>query len=99
MFAHIIYYRSEIFRDRMEAILDRNKDVMILVKGPHTYSNIRNYMYYVYRDIIKEEFKELCDRVVFMEQGDMTIAKKNKALHPAIDIVKEAVRQLIGYIC
>ena len=42
---------------------------------------------------------DLHDRVVFMEQGDMTIAKNNKDNHPGIDIKREAIRQLIGYIC
>ena len=106
IFAHFSNYRSEIFRDRMKAIsksarhaLDRNKDIIILVKGPHTYNQVRSYYYYHYRVIIKEEFEELYDRVVFMEQGDMTIAKKNSEIHPLLDILKEAIRQLIGYIC
>ena len=106
MFTHPINYRSEIFRDRMRAIsrsarhlLDKNKDAVILVKGPHTFNYLYSYKYYIYRAILKEEFKALYDRVVFLEQGDMTIAKGNTEPHPAIDIVKEAVRQLLGYIC
>ena len=106
MFSHIIHYRNEIFQDRMKAIsrsvrnlLEGNKNVLILVKGPHTFNSILTYKYYMYRAILKEEFKELYDRIVFMEQGDMTIAKKNEEVHPVIDIVKEAIRQLIGYIC
>ena len=106
IFAHQSNFRSEIFRDRMKAIsrsarhlLDRNKDVIILVKGPHTYNQVRSYYYYHYRVIIKEEFEELYDRVVFMEQGDMTIAKKNACIHPTFGVLKEAIRQFIGYIC
>ena len=106
LFSHISYYRSEIYRDRMKAIsrssrhlLDNNKDVIILVKGPHTFMYLHSYKYYMYRAILKEEFKELYDRVVFMEQGDMTIAKGNTNHHPAFDILKEAIRQLVGYIC
>ena len=106
MFAHYSNFRSEIFRDRMKAIskstahlLDRNKDVTVLVKGPHTFNQVRSYFYYQYRAIMKKEFEELQDRVVFMEQGDMTIAKKSEEIHPVLDILKEAVRQLIGYVC
>ena len=42
---------------------------------------------------------DLHDRVVFMVQRDMTIAKNRIGNHPGIDIEREAIRQLIGYIC
>ena len=106
IFAHQSTFRSEIFQDRISSIsrsarqlLNRNKDVIILVKGPHTFDQLRSYFYYQYRAIIKKEFKGIANRIVFMEQGDMTIAKKNEEIHPEIDILKEAVRLLIGYIC
>ena len=106
MFSHIKHDRSEIFQERMNAIsssvrrlLGRNENVMILVKGPHTFNNILAYKYYLYRVIIQETFKDVSDKVIFMEQGDMTIAKNNKDIHPGIGIVREAVRQMIGYIC
>ena len=103
---HLQYYRSEIFEDRMNAIsrsvrhlLGRNNNARVLIKGPHTFYNVFAYQYYIYRAIIKESFKDLYDRVVFMEQGDMSIAKKSMEVHPAISFVREAVRQLIGYSC
>ena len=106
MFTHLISFPSKIFRDRINAIqksarqlLDRNKDIKVLIKGPHTFKNLYSYNYYLYRSIIKEEFKDMFDRVVFMEQGDMTKAKCNMDSHPTIDIVQEAVRQLIGFSC
>ena len=106
IFAHYCTFRSEIFRDRIKSIsrsaehlLNRNKNVTILVKGPHTFNQLRGYWYYHYRAIMKKEFEALHDRVVFMEQGDMTIAKRSEPLHPEIDILKEGVRQLIGYTC
>ena len=106
IFSHYSNFRSEIFLDRMKVIsksakhlLERAKNVMVLVKGPHTINQVRGYWYYHYRAIMKKEFEALQDRVVFMEQGDMTIAKRNEPIHPEIDILKEAVRQLIGYTC
>ena len=106
MFTHLKHYRSEIFQDRMNALsrsvgrlLDRSKNVRVLVKGPHTYFDTFAYKYYMYRAIIKEAFKDLYDRVVFMEQGDMTLAKHNLYTHPDSDTVREAVRQLLGFIC
>ena len=106
MFSHTLNYRTEIFQDRMNAIsssvrrlLDRNNKVRVLLKGPHTYKYIATYKYYMYRKIMKETFKDLYDKVVFMEQGDMTVAKNSKSIHPENDIVREAVRQMIGYVC
>ena len=80
-------------------LLSRNKNAVVLLKGPHTFDAIMAYNYYMHRAIMKEAFKGLHDQVVFMEQGDMTIAKGNKDIHPNLRIVREAVRQLIGYIC
>ena len=106
MFIHLSHYRFELFQDRMNTIsngvrrlLSRKNNAIVLIKGPHTFSTILAYKYYLYRAIITETFKDLHDRVVFMEQGDMTIAKKSKDYHPSIDIKREAIRQLIGYIC
>ena len=80
-------------------LLSRKHSAIVLIKGPHTFNSILAYKYYVYRAIITETFKDLYDRVIFMEQGDMTIAKNSKDSHPDIGIKKEAIRQLIGYIC
>lgn len=106
MFSHFCNFHFSVFRDRMKAIsrstrhlLERNKVIKILVKGPHTFNHIRSYNYYMYRAIMKEEFRDLYDYVVFMEQGDMAIAKKNDEIHPLVDVMKEAVRQFIGYTC
>ena len=105
MFSHLTHYRTEIFQDRMNMLssgvrrlLSRHTIPIVLIKGPHTFNSILSYKYYTYRLIIKEAFKGLHDRVVFMEQGDMTIAKHNKALHPDVGMVREAIRQLMGFI-
>ena len=80
-------------------LVSRNKNAIVLIKGPHTFYNVFAYQYYMYRAIIKDAFKDLYDKVVFMEQGEMTIAKKVMEVHPVISCVREAVRQLIGYSC
>ena len=107
MYSHVIYWHPSVFQDRMRAVsrsikhfLNRNKDAKVLVKGPHTFTNTSmSYFSYVYSDILKEEFKDLYDKVMFMDQADMTVAKENRELHPPRDISEEAVRQFLGYVC
>ncbi|MEW8542234.1 MAG: hypothetical protein AB2693_01760 [Candidatus Thiodiazotropha sp.] len=107
VYMHFINYHHSIFQERMRAIsnsvkslLQRNKLAKILIKGPHTFTGIlTSFFESLYRDILGEEFEELYDNVVFMEQAEMTIAKNNAYAHPAQDIVQAAVNQMFAYIC
>ncbi|MEW8483530.1 MAG: hypothetical protein AB2705_00015 [Candidatus Thiodiazotropha sp.] len=107
MFLHVNNYHKSVFQERMRAIknsvkslLLRNKLAKILIKGQHTFTGrLTNFFVDVYRDILREEFEDLYDNVVFMEKADMTIAKNNAEIHPARDIVEAAVNQMFGYIC
>lgn len=106
MFMHFSHFHHSIFRDRMRVVsksvkylLQRNRDVRVLIKGPHTLLIEASLYRELYTQILKEEFIELYDQVVFMEQGDMTIAKKNTEVHPPNDILQAAIRQLFGYAC
>lgn len=107
MYGHLLYWHHSIFRDRIRAIsrsiehfLRRNSLAKVLIKAPHTFTQSpASYYSYVYRDILREEFTNLYDKVIYIDQADMTIAKENSELHPPPDISKEAVLQLLGYIC
>ena len=107
MFMHVTRYHHSVFRERIRAIsksvkylLQRHKHAQILIKGPHTLSALQHCINReLYTQILKEEFKELYGQVVFMEQGDMTIAKASTETHPPTDIIQEAIRQLFGYAC
>ena len=60
---------------------------------------MNDFFGYPYRDIIYEEFTGLHDKVVYMDQKDMTTSESNKDLHPSEEIVRESVYQLFSYIC
>ena len=113
MFAHLLYFHPSVYRSRMRAISasarrlsQRDPKTQVLVKGPHTFvhynylsSGMNDFFGYPYRDIIYEEFSGLHDKVVYMDQKDMTTSKSNKDLHPSEEIVRESVYQLFSYIC
>ena len=112
MYAHLLYFHTSVFRDRMRAIsisvrrlLQRNKLAKVLIKAPHTFirseyfKGLNDYFGYIYRTIMYEEFQDLHDKIVYMDQKDMTIAKAVKDLHPPIEVVQESVYQLFDYIC
>ena len=77
-----------------------------MIKGPHTYkipdlrgNRLNDYFGYVYKDIMFKAFEGLHDKIVFMDQADMTTAKGLVKNHPPEDVVKEAVFQMFDYIC
>ena len=48
----------KLIRKSAKQLLDRNKDAIILIKGPHTMNRIHSYWYYHYRAIIKKEIEK-----------------------------------------
>ena len=112
IYAHFIGYHHSIFRKRMRIIsssmrklLERNKNVKVLIKGPHTYvskafdGGLGDYYGFVYRDIMFEELSGLHDKVIYMDQKDITVARAGKDSHPPVEIVRASIYQMLNYIC
>ena len=113
MHMHFTAFHHSIFQDRMQHIsnsvrnvLKENKNVTFVIKGSHTYkipgnrcNRLNDYFGYVYKDIMFNEFEGLHDKIVFMDQAAMTTAKGLRQNHPPQDVVKEAVFQMLDYVC
>ena len=113
MYVHLAAFHHSVFRERIRLVsnsirlyLIRNKNAKILIKGPHTYATtsigndcMSDYIGYLYRDIMFEEFQGLHERVTYMDQKDMTIAKNVYSHHPPDEVIRGAVYQMLGYIC
>ena len=113
MFMHKLTYHHSVFTDRMRRIsrsvkrlLERNKHAKVLIKAPHTFTTtpvgaqrLSDYFGYLYRDIMYEEFKGLHDKITYMDQKDMTIAKAVEPNHPPHKVVEQTVHQMFNYIC
>ena len=111
---HIVEYHPSVFRERMRRIsnsakrlLERNKHAQILIKAPHTFlhqslgtsKRLNDYFGYMFRDIMYEEFRDLRDKVVYMDQKCMTISTGNKKPHPPPNIVSQTIFQMFAYVC
>ena len=106
IFSHVNGYHMSVFRDRMRAIskstkkiLNRSKNAKVFIKGPHTHKLLGSMFTYAYHSIIENEFKDLHDSVYYLDQTALTIAKGNIDVHPGIDVVEAAVKEMLGYIC
>ena len=109
LLCHLSAYHHSVLRDRIshirksvDTVLKYNKNAKILIKGGHTFADFRqvsDYYGYVYRTITIEEFEGLYDKVVYLDNKDMTIAKEVKPNHPDNNIVSEMVDQMLSYIC
>ena len=111
MYYHLVGYHHSVFKERMQIIskgvdklITKNKKVTVLIKGPSTCKHqdseyVNDYFGYIYNDIIHETFRGMYDKIVFLDMQDMTIAKKTPGIHPPADEVREAVHQMLNYVC
>lgn len=114
LYLHLLAYHHSVFQNRIRVIsksvanlLQRNVMAEVLVKGFTTFSEspgarfkrFDDYFRHVYKDITYKEFSGLHNKVVYMDQKDMTIAKKMADMHPPVDDVRESIYQMLDYIC
>jgi hypothetical protein len=107
MYAHLLFYHNDVFRDRIRKIrqavselLERNKLAVIAIKGPHHFNNhkdINDYMGFVFTDILRREFAELRERVIYLDQTDMTTAGC-PGIHPDNYVVEQMVRTMFALV-
>ncbi|XP_033761162.1 NXPE family member 3-like [Pecten maximus] len=96
---HVRNAKTSIMR-----LLKRSPDVQIFIKGPHliTYHNaIKPYAYIgmFVEQVLREEFDNLSDRIIYLEQWDMSIAAENINIHP-YDILDDiSLNNLINFSC
>ena len=109
-FNHFIRYHHSVYQIRMRKIsnsaqklLQRNPNTRIFIKGPHTYNRKfaidLDYYGYLFSHIIYEEFKDLRDKIFFLDQKDMTIATEQADIHPSEEVVHASAYQMLNYIC
>ena len=106
LYSHFTSYHMTVLRWRMSSIsksvkeyLNLNKNAKIFIKGPHTHKYIWCIFAHVYREIIFEEFKDLYDKVYYLDQADMTIATANEEVHPPDNTVGASVKRMLSYLC
>ncbi|XP_046361354.2 NXPE family member 3-like isoform X1 [Haliotis rufescens] len=101
-------YRSRVKRTRraIEELLIRSPNVMIAIKGPHNFvvegkftTTLGGMWGPVYENILKQEFVDLNNRVVYLDFWDMTVALESEDIHPSEQIVKMMLNVFFGHVC
>ena len=102
---HVNNYKMKMrfIRASVEKLLERHRDVKVLIKMPHTFTNTYNalndFFGYVFNKVIFEVFRGLYDKVIPLNQKDATNAIMSESLHPDTSVVKCMLHQLFSYIC
>lgn len=104
--AHTAVYVLHV-RDTARAVkrlLRRKPDVKVFIRGPHA---VGGNMYCLTGDyhaerclrVLRHEFRELRDRVFFLNAWDMTVANENSDIHPSWETVKAITRLMLSNVC
>ncbi|XP_069104857.1 NXPE family member 4-like isoform X2 [Argopecten irradians] len=85
-------------------LLKRSPDVQIFIKGPHliTFLNARKPYAYIgmfVEQVLLEEFKDLTDKIIYLDQWDMSVAKENVNIHPKTVLDDISLNNLINFAC
>lgn len=113
LYMHFIAFHHSVLRDRLkiirrsvERLFARNKYSIVMIKGPHTFTNtpvgaerLCDYFGYVYSKIMFEEFNGLFHRVILLNNKDATTARHEQWNHPPNDIVNHMIDQMFSYVC
>lgn len=103
----IMHARLTSVRDAVKRLLTRNSDALVAVRGPHVYRKHLTNEHALrgdslgphYIEIIHEVFKNLQDRIVFLDGWDMTVALENPNSQPADRVPFEMMRTVLSFRC
>ncbi|XP_059159236.1 NXPE family member 2-like [Physella acuta] len=103
----VLSLRMKSLRAAIEKLLEENPNVLIGLRGPHIASLYYNYNHaiggdplgpqYIY--IIRERFKGLEDKVVFLDLWEMSIGIENFDYHPPQYVNREMFKFLLSFQC
>ncbi|XP_069104546.1 NXPE family member 4-like isoform X2 [Argopecten irradians] len=85
-------------------LLERSPDVQIFIKGPHLMKYIHILPPFAYigmyvEQVLLEEFRDLTDKIIYLEQWDMSVAIENVNIHPEPILDKVSLNNLVNFAC
>ncbi|XP_046554958.1 NXPE family member 3-like [Haliotis rubra] len=112
LYAHFLFYPVHMFRAQIQRIkqaiqrlLMRSPDIKIAIKGPHYFvvtkivSTFGRMWGPVYDRIIRQEFVNLYDRVIYLDYWEMLLSIESASVHPDEKLIDTMIRNFLGYVC
>ena len=104
--ASYVNYREHIQNAKTSILklYERSPNVRILIKGPHSvqyYGNIEphDYVKKYQQQILFEEFSEFRDKIIYLDEWDMTVGNENVDVHPPKAVNIEMIHNFMSYVC
>ncbi|XP_076455699.1 NXPE family member 4-like [Babylonia areolata] len=113
-FLHFSLLSPGVYQDRVrgakrhiQQFLQEFPTTKFLIRGPHLNVEGVTALRFgggdtfgpAYIQIWQDEFRELRDRVWFLDVWDMTVATQNWPAHPPQFVVREMVKVMLGHVC
>ncbi|XP_060553999.1 NXPE family member 4-like isoform X2 [Ruditapes philippinarum] len=115
MYAHVLNHHSSVFFETLKdmkkgiiGLLDRNKNAHVIIKGPNAYSFSKSTDHVIwmpdaysriYQAFIINEFKDVKDRVIYLDTMDMTVSSEQWHIHVENYVVQAYIEQILNRIC
>ncbi|XP_046353340.2 NXPE family member 4-like [Haliotis rufescens] len=109
-YLHFVSFHPSVFTrhirrlyQSVESLVSRAPNVTVAIKGPHAMQDLPgrldDYWGPVYDNIIRETFRPIMDKVLYLDYWDMTVASENESLHPNDTIVSNMVHYMLNMAC
>ena len=113
-FLHLTPVHLGLARSRFQAahgailrLLARNPQATVAIRGPHTVSLNAKFdiaiggdsLAHFLVDIIKDVFKDVQDRVLFLDGWELSLSLESAGIHPAGAVPIEISRRLFSFVC
>ncbi|XP_067684431.1 NXPE family member 3-like [Haliotis asinina] len=109
-YLHFVSFHPSVFTrhirrlyQSVESLVSRAPNVTVAIKGPHALQDLPgrldDYWGPVYDNIIRDTFRPIMDKVLYLDFWDMTLAAENKSLHPNDTIVSNMVHYMLNMAC
>ncbi|XP_033737448.1 NXPE family member 3-like [Pecten maximus] len=111
-FGHLTRTTHQQYRDHIRSakkalhrLLRRSPNSSIFIKGPHSFTyriflEPFDYISRVYQQILYEEFRDLQDKVYYIDQWDATVGNENVGIHPVYPYFNQMMLNFVlSFIC
>ncbi|XP_046549617.1 NXPE family member 3-like [Haliotis rubra] len=109
MYAHFTNHQPHVYRESIrrtanavKRLLQRSPKVIVGIKGPHYYTypdNLAGGWSHIYDTIIREEFRDVSSKVIYINAWDVVLASKARELHPVAWAVEATFNSFLNDAC